>query len=151
VVTRLYLTGASFWEVDWAQASYFFEQVFPYYPGLRDASGMSARERFRFATLKFADQLVVAHDYCNAVSQYEKVTSLGLDPTVEPTLQEARDLCAGPQPEQPQATQVSPSPTVESGGGVTPAPVITDTPAVIETTPPPPVETVEPPPAAETP
>jgi len=111
--TRYYLTGASFWEVDWAQASYYFGEVYPYYPGLRDSSGQTAKDRYRIATLKWADKLVLAGDPCQAQTLYETVMALGMDPTVEPTLSSARDACQGPQvPEPPPAGETTPTPTL---------------------------------------
>ena len=44
---RFYLTGASYWEVDWSQVVYYFEQVYPALPNLRDGTNMTATERFR--------------------------------------------------------------------------------------------------------
>lgn len=135
VWARLYLTGASFWEVDWAQASYYFGEVYPYYPGLRDSSGQTAKDRWRYATLKYADQLVLAGDPCKAQTLYESVMALGLDPTVEPTHSAVVEACSGPPPQEPPPSDSTPTPTPTptSSGPVetptdTPTPTPTDTP-----------------------
>ena len=53
----LYVTGASFWELDWAQAVNFFGQLVPVAPNLRDSSNLTATERYRLATIKYGDFL----------------------------------------------------------------------------------------------
>jgi hypothetical protein len=106
-VSRLYLTGASFWEVDWAQASQFFEQIYQMYPSLRDASGMTAEERWRIATLKYADQIAESGDVCKAQPIYEKVIAVGKNPEAQPTLESVKQKC-----QESQATPVPP-PTAE--------------------------------------
>ncbi len=129
--TRLYLTGASFWEVDWAQASYYFGEVYPYYPGLRDSSGQTAKDRYRLATLKYADQLALAGDPCQAQTLYETVMALGMDPTVEPTLGSVRDACTGTQATEVPPVQVTPLVTetpTPTGEVPTPTPTPTETP-----------------------
>jgi hypothetical protein len=39
---RLYITGASFWEIDWEQVINYFSQVYAAVPMLRDGSGVTA-------------------------------------------------------------------------------------------------------------
>lgn len=129
--TRFYLTGASFWKVDWAQASYYFGMVYPYYPGLRDSSGITAKDRYREATLRYADQLALAEDYCTALEQYNAVWALGLDPTIEPTVTAVREACEGPQvTPEPPPTDATITPTISLTPGETPTeiPLSTNTP-----------------------
>jgi hypothetical protein len=139
--TRYYLTGASFWEVDWAQASYYFGEVYPYYPGLRDTSGLTAKDRYRFATLKYADKLVLTGEACKAQELYETVMALGMDPTVEPTLSSVRDICLGPQVTAPPENAITPTLSVSP---TLPIETPTETPT-------PPAATSEPPPSGVTP
>lgn len=81
----LYVTGVSFWELDWGQASYYFSQIILVAPNLRDSSNMTATERYRIATLKYADTLTANNEWCKAQEQYQAALTLGSDPIVEPT------------------------------------------------------------------
>jgi tetratricopeptide (TPR) repeat protein len=83
----LYLTGASFWEIDWKQAVYYFSQVGPAMPGLMDGSKMTAAQRYREALIKYADQLA-EKDECQALEMYTTALSMG---GADPKLQEAID------------------------------------------------------------
>ncbi|HEX7394716.1 MAG TPA: hypothetical protein VF313_07300 [Anaerolineaceae bacterium] len=67
---RFYIQGASFWDQDWLQAQYFFSQVMLGFQNLSDSSCMSATKRWVQATLKVAEQLQNAGDYCAAAEQY---------------------------------------------------------------------------------
>jgi tetratricopeptide (TPR) repeat protein len=69
---RIYLTAASFWEVDWYNAHVYFAQVAAAFPSMMDSSCMLASERYRYATIQYAIQLEVAGDYCNASAKYEE-------------------------------------------------------------------------------
>jgi tetratricopeptide (TPR) repeat protein len=138
----LYSTGASFWDLDWAQAVYYFAQVGPALPNLCDGSGLTAGERYRLALVGYGDSLVKAGDWCAATDQYTAALALGADTAVEESLNNAYNQCnpAETQPQQPQTTEAVVSPTVSSE--VTP-----------EETTPPPVETPtqEPPPSEPSP
>lgn len=100
---RYYLIGASFWELDWEQALFYFNQVAGY--GLWDGT-MTVNERLHVANMRYADQLVEEERYCDAVTYYEQAqVTGGLDaqaqegyerafrecfpatPTITPTLQ----------------------------------------------------------------
>jgi tetratricopeptide (TPR) repeat protein len=69
--SRLYITGASFWEIDWYQAMDYFSQVYPYLPNLMDSSCMTATERYRYATLKYIELVWSLGDYCTAQDLYD--------------------------------------------------------------------------------
>jgi tetratricopeptide (TPR) repeat protein len=138
----LYSTGASFWDLDWAQAVYYFAQVGPALPNLCDGSGLTAGERYRLALIGYGDSLAKAGDWCAATEQYTAALAMGADATVEESLNNAYNLCNPPesQPQQPQATEAVP--TATQGSEVTP-----------EVTEPPPLETPteEPPPSEPSP
>ncbi|RMF49026.1 MAG: hypothetical protein D6755_02945 [Anaerolineae bacterium] len=110
----LYVTGASFWEIDWGQAAYYFGQVAPLAPNLRDASGMTASQRYLIATQKYADYLMDNKAWCKAEEQYRIAQSLGAD--VEKALKRAHNKCSPPTP-----TPLPPTPTPE-GGAPSPTP-----------------------------
>jgi tetratricopeptide (TPR) repeat protein len=63
---RFYLIGASFWQVDWGQAAYYFGQVGPYLPSLHDGSGWRAMDRYKEAQKNYVDLLILAKLWCLA-------------------------------------------------------------------------------------
>lgn len=126
--SRIYILGASFWQVDWSQAVYYFGQVAPALPNLRDGSNWTATERYRLALIGYAGDLVNRREWCTAMQHYDlALTYGGLDADVQQSYELSKQKCLGDQ--QPAQTT---EPTAE--GGVT--------------TEPPPAETTEPPPEA---
>lgn len=91
----LYKTGASFWELDWSQAVYYFAQIAPALPNLRDGSGWTATERLRLAYAGYGEFLLRNGDACAAVEQYDISLSMGLDTQVEEARNNAMDECDG--------------------------------------------------------
>jgi len=136
----LYLTGASFWELDWSQAVYYFAQVGPALPNLCDGSGITAAERYRLALIGYGDFLAKGGDWCGARDQYTLALSLGPDTTVEEALTNATLGCEG-APEQPPAASTPGTPTPTLPLGVTPT----------ETVPPPEATPTETPPVEPSP
>ena len=94
---RTYITGASFWDQDWTQALNYFGQVMANYPNLSDSSCTSATERFRQATLGYAQQLLDKGDYCGAENQFEALFAINSpkNATAYPTGTEANQICNG--------------------------------------------------------
>ena len=72
---RYYLIGASFWELDWEQTLFYFDQVYRGWSGLWDGT-MTASERYWFASMRYADQLVGDEQFCDAVSYYERAQAI---------------------------------------------------------------------------
>jgi hypothetical protein len=73
--SRLYITGASFWDLDWVQAKEYFAQVYQFTPNLRDASGVTAAERYRYSLLRYGDWLTTAkklNDRCAALNSWQQ-------------------------------------------------------------------------------
>ncbi|MBP1702556.1 MAG: hypothetical protein H6Q38_1663 [Chloroflexi bacterium] len=131
--TTLYLTGASFWDLDWRQVVYYFEQIAPQLPYLKDGSGLTAIERYRLGLIGLGDTLMREGDACTAVEKYQLALSYGADPEVDLALAEAVEACSGAEEEAPPSTEATPViPSLETPQ---PPPVVTDTP-----TEPPPVE-----------
>ncbi|MBM3138357.1 MAG: tetratricopeptide repeat protein, partial [Chloroflexi bacterium] len=54
---RLYLTGASYWEVDWEQVINFFSQLAAAFPYMHDGNGWTANDRLIRASEYYGDQL----------------------------------------------------------------------------------------------
>ncbi|HZM21066.1 MAG TPA: hypothetical protein VFC02_04930 [Anaerolineales bacterium] len=129
---RYYLIGASFWELDWEQALFYFDQVYRGWSGLWDGT-MTATERYHFAAMRYADQLLANEQFCDAVSYYEAAQLIApLDKVASDGYAQAYSTCFPPT-EAVTATLSTP-PTV-GGPTVTPTdtkpgpPPITDTPS----------------------
>jgi tetratricopeptide (TPR) repeat protein len=118
----IYIRGASFWDVDWGQAVYYFSQIADAVPNLSDSSGWTASNRYRDALLGYGDWYAAQGKWCEAQAQYDAYMSLLADPQVEPTAVYASDKCQ-------QASAVPPTPAVETPtpGGETPTPTVEPT------------------------
>jgi hypothetical protein len=131
---RYYLIGASFWELDWEQALFYFTQVAGY--GLWDGT-MTVAERIHFASMRYGDQLLEQEQWCDAVTQYEAAQAIAaLDPQAEEGFVRAYNECF-PATETPTPTLLV---TPSTPGAVTdtpPAGPPSDTPAAPTETPPP--------------
>jgi hypothetical protein len=73
---RLYITGASFWELDWSQAVLYFSQVGTGWPSLWDGT-MQASQRYYIASMRYGDELFEKQEYCEAYQQYQNASSVG--------------------------------------------------------------------------
>jgi tetratricopeptide (TPR) repeat protein len=131
----LYVTGASFWGLDWGQASFYFGQIVAVAPNLRDNTNMTASERYHIATLEWGDALAANKEWCLAQQAYEAAYNFSLDPALEPTVAFAADKCR--EAERPGGNQQPPPPAE-----ATPTPGATGT--VVPTTEPPPQGTPTP-------
>jgi len=108
---RLYITGASFWDQDWQQAQKFFLQVKSDFPSLADSSCDTATERWRYATIKYAEQILATGDICGAQPQFIDAFSVG----------SSRN-----EPYYPTATEIA-NQCGEGVGGGSPSPAATPT------------------------
>ena len=139
---RFYLIGASFWELDWEQALFYFDQVYRGWSGLWDGT-MTSAERYHFAAMRYADQLFGDGQYCDAVSYYEAAQAIApLDKLASDSYAEAHLVCFPPT-EAVTPTLSTPITLTPGGPTVTP----TDT----QPGPPPITDTVGPPTETPTP
>jgi tetratricopeptide (TPR) repeat protein len=108
---RFYIAGASYWDQDWTQAQYFFNLAMSGYPSLMDSSCMSATERWRFATVKYAEQLLAGGNFCGAEEQFNLAFAVGSqrNESFYPTATEVYNQCHGGGGEPP--VEESPTPT----------------------------------------
>lgn len=141
---RMYLTGAAYWGARWEQVVFFFEQIAPYFPGMRDTSGLTAMERLRIAYMRWGDELTLKGQYCDAVKKYDASKQLGGDPVLDPTISAVTDLCnTANQPTENQAPTMTPSPTLGTSTPTLEGPTITPTPETPTSTPETPTATPE--------
>jgi tetratricopeptide (TPR) repeat protein len=132
---RLYLTAASFWELDWEQAARYFGMLYSAYPSMHDG-GWTAARRFMVASEMYGDKLMEARDPCGALEQYQNALDAGADGSVQPKFDQAFNRCYPPTatPRPPTATPTPPDDTPDATPE-TPPPD-TDTPPPPEETPP---------------
>lgn len=141
-VARLYMIGSSFWEVYPEQAVYYFSQVAAAAPYLRDASGWTARERYRGALIQYGNQLAKNGDWCIALEQYLLAQTIRADDSLVALITAASQGC------NPATATYAGTPTISP----TPSPTITTTGLPGTATPPFPTasSTINPPSATPT-
>lgn len=127
---ELYVTGASFWDVDWPQAINYFQQVADMAPNLMDASGWTSEMRLTTAYMKYGDLLAASGDWCAAQVQYQLAMDRGPNPTFEATATFGADKCKAK--EERKTPHPSATSTEQAGATATPTqpapPGATDTP-----------------------
>jgi len=90
---RLYITGASYWDVDWAQAVSYFEQVVAMTPNLHDGTGYSAAQRYVDALIGYAEALQAEGRWCDADDIWDKAYQYTGDPAYQEKIANAQDQC----------------------------------------------------------
>jgi tetratricopeptide (TPR) repeat protein len=121
----LYIRGASFWDVDWAQAVYYFSQLANAAPNLSDVSGWTASNRYLDALLGYGDWFASHGQWCDAQAQYDTYMALLASPKVEPTAMYAADKCtqgSNPPPTPVPPGTETPTPAATLPGSPTPYP-----------------------------
>jgi hypothetical protein len=95
-----YISGVSYWDVDWGQAISYFGQIAIVAPNLWDGS-YYAHERlataqvgYSYELIKQANYLLTVKGWCDADDLYREAASYqALDPTVQPTAEYAAVKC----------------------------------------------------------
>lgn len=144
---RIYMIGSSFWEVDPIQAVYYFGQVASAAPYLRDASGWTARERYRAALIQYGDLLARNESWCDAEIQYNLALEVYSDAAIIPTVSYLALKCSPPTSTLEDTPTITLTPTLTNtiGSGITPTSTLTPTQTATQSTVEPPVtETVLP-------
>ena len=121
----LYIRGASFWDVDWAQAVYYFSQLASAAPNISDLSGWTASNRYMDALLGYGDWFALHEQWCDAQAQYDTYMTLLASPQVEPTAVYAADKCnqqLNPPPVEPPPMTETPTPEGTQEAPATPYP-----------------------------
>lgn len=103
---RYYLTGASYWGVDWSQVVSIFGELYLAYPNLHDSSGMTAQERYRQGLIKWGDALALQEEYCLAKEKYELSYLLSIDEFTVPTATAIYEACE--ESKRPKETEPPP-------------------------------------------
>lgn len=117
---RVYLIGASFWEINWEQAVFYFTQAVNW-GNLWDGT-MTASERYWYATMRYGDELFLKNRICEedeALVQYQKAQTIAaLDKTAQDYYDQGILICfpptATPDLSTPTPTPTGIIPTVET-------------------------------------
>ncbi len=109
---RLYITAATFWEINWEQAVNYFGQLASFAPNTWDnASNMTAAQRYHYALMRYGDQLYNNNNACGAYAQYQAAQAYGaLDDTANYNANKAYQICYPPT-NTPEPTAVVPAET----------------------------------------
>ena len=113
---RLYLLANSFFGVDWAEAVYYFAQVYVAAPYITNDVYL----KYAVASNRYGDQLILADDPCAAEEQYYQSLLAWENSDLIPTATEAHHRCdkANAPPPAPKET-ITPSETEEGTGAET--------------------------------
>jgi tetratricopeptide (TPR) repeat protein len=94
--SRLYILGASFWDLDWKNAVLYFSQLYTGWPQLWDGT-MTATERYRIASMRYGDELFAQEQWCPAYDQYQNAAKVGnLDAAGQKNAYQAMMQCNPP-------------------------------------------------------
>jgi tetratricopeptide (TPR) repeat protein len=118
----LYIRGASFWDVDWPQAVFYFSQLAQIAPNLMDASFLTAVERYRLALIGYGDWLARQELWCEAQEQYQLSLNFQNNPELEPTVVFVSEECANPSQSEGEGGVVTLTPTLPGVVTLTPTP-----------------------------
>ena len=126
---RDYITGASFWEIDWYQVYYYFNQLRVNVPYLMDSSCMTTTLRFREGAIHYADSLLINREYCPANEIYQEALAIpGDNSMIEPTSSYAYNHC-----QRSLITETTAPPPLFSTSTPTPPGAPTDVPTDVPT------------------
>lgn len=93
---RMYITGASFWELDWKQAYDYFSQVGNGWPAMWDGT-MTASKRLQISAMRYGDSLFAQGDSCGADELYQIAEGIGnLDNAAAKYANQAHQKCFPP-------------------------------------------------------
>jgi tetratricopeptide (TPR) repeat protein len=115
---RLYLLANSFVGVNWAEAAYYFGQLYLAAPYLTTDTYL----KYAQSTNRYGDELILADNPCDAKDQYAQSLAAWENPDLVPTATKAADRCEESH-KPPPATQAAATPTETP-----PAEAPTDTP-----------------------
>jgi len=113
---RMYITGASFWDIDWSQVVNYFGQLAAAFPYLHDGTGWTATDRYLKGSEYYGDQLANAGDHCNAIKQYQNVLNYGAREDIQDKYNFSHLKCYPPTPTP------EPTPTIDDTATEEPPP-----------------------------
>lgn len=113
---ELYLLANSYYGVNWAQAVYYFAQVYLVSPYITNDVYL----KLATSAQRYGDELIIANDPCAAEEQYYQSLLAWENPDLVPTATKAFDRCEDSQEPPPPEDTPEPSPTPEETPTPTP-------------------------------
>lgn len=107
---RYYILGASFWQLNWEQAVFYFGQINGGWPSLWDGT-MTVAQRYATASMRYGDELYAKKQYCDAVKSYQNAGEANLDKEASSNYSSAYANCYPPTAEATATTEVIVVPT----------------------------------------
>lgn len=104
---RLYLLANSFFGVNWAEAVYYFGQVYLAAPYITTDVYL----KYAIASNRYGDELILADDPCQAEELYDQSLLAWENPDLVPTATQAHEMCQEATAPPPPAPQATPTPT----------------------------------------
>jgi tetratricopeptide (TPR) repeat protein len=106
---QLYLQANSYYGINWAQAVFYFAQVYLVAPYITNDVYL----KLATSAQRYGDELIIANDPCAAEEQYYQSLLAWENPDLAPTATEAWDRCEDSQRPPPPADTPVPSATPE--------------------------------------
>lgn len=128
----VYLTGASFWDIDWAQVVHIFEQLATAFPYMHDGNGWTATDRYLKGSEYYGDQLASEGKHCEAIEQYQNILNYSALDHIQVKYDQSYIECypptAVPEPTATESLEETPeeTPTEEPTPTETPEPTATN-------------------------
>ena len=123
---RLYIAGASFWDIDWPQVVNYFGQLAAAFPYLHDGTGWTATDRYLKGSEYYGDLLASEGNHCEAIEQYQNILNYSALDFIQVKYDQSYLECypptAVPQPTETQSPEATPTEETEEP----PAPVCGD-------------------------
>ncbi|PWH17431.1 MAG: hypothetical protein DDG60_02255 [Anaerolineae bacterium] len=114
---RMFIQASSFMGVDWPQAVAYFGEVYRLYPGLRDATGLTAAQHYREALLNYGDLKLKEQkfsDRCIAIDLWNEAAAISpLDNTYMAKYSQLFNECYPPTPTIDPGLLITPTLTPE--------------------------------------
>lgn len=122
---RLYLQGATYWGVDWANVVQYFSQLYAAFPYMRDMNGWTAIDRYRKGLEAYGDFLLASDKPCDALTQYQNAAGLSSTDLLQTKIGKANSAC---NPSQPTAMPLLDTPEAETPTDTPSEPTVEATP-----------------------
>lgn len=115
---RMFIQASSFMGVDWPQAVAYFGEVYRLYPGLRDATGLTAAQHYRTALLNYGDLKLKEErlkDRCIAIDLWNEAAAISpLDNAYTAKYNQLFLECYPPTPTVDPSSLVTPTPAIST-------------------------------------
>ena len=112
---RLYITGASSWDIDWAQVVKNFGDLSAAFPNMHDGTGWTATDRYLKGSEFYGDLLASEEKHCEAITQYQNVLNYSALENIQEKYNQSYLKCypptAVPEPTATDAPVLAPTET----------------------------------------